>query len=205
MGMAKRAHIATLLALPRIAAAWRGAHGRRADRGRHRRGLRGVRADERRGRRPIRRSRSRRGEHGPRASRARPQDRLDHRLHARDHRPSAARRRRAGLSPPTVSSAPGTPPRGDRARSCCTGRGSSSAPGRLGAASRSTTPRSAYDAPVVADLMEGRLVRLFSTSRSRSDQRLLAGLPGRCRAPMRPKIVGASRSWLLAEVGHGAG
>ena len=49
MGMAKRPHIAALMALPRIAEAWRRKHGRDAERGRHRRGLQGVRADERRG------------------------------------------------------------------------------------------------------------------------------------------------------------
>ena len=59
MGMAKRPHIAALMALPRIAAGLARAAWARADRGRHRRRLRGVRADERRGRGPLRRPRSR--------------------------------------------------------------------------------------------------------------------------------------------------
>ena len=49
MGMAKRPHIAALMALPRVAEAWTSKHGRGADRCRHRRRLRGVRADEHRG------------------------------------------------------------------------------------------------------------------------------------------------------------
>ena len=87
-------------------------------------------------------------------ARARAEDRLDHRLHARDHGRGDCRSPPPRAMRPTASSAPATRPTGDRRRSCCTGRSSTSASGRPGPASRSTTPRSA--SPRVATPAAGR-------------------------------------------------